>query len=180
MSEKAQSRTSGILGQRSFAETVRFSVAVIKEFIDPVKTRAWRGEMPVTFLYTYGVAGERFFREIKERGCFTGSRCSACQVVYVPPRLYCPGCFEESSDFVELPNEGTLLSWTAVHVDAMGKRLSEPLLVGQVRLKGTRGALVHRLVGFQRAPRIGARVRARFRAERTGGMQDIEGFETLK
>lgn len=35
----------------------------------------WPGEMPVSFLYTVGVAGERFLRELKDKGRFLGSRC---------------------------------------------------------------------------------------------------------
>ena len=30
--------------------------------------KAWYGDLPVTSRYTFGIAGERFFREIQENG----------------------------------------------------------------------------------------------------------------
>ena len=32
--------------------------------------------------YTYGIAGERFFREIKDNGRLMGTKCQKCQLIY--------------------------------------------------------------------------------------------------
>ena len=42
--------------------------------------------------YTAGVAGERFFRALADRGAFLATRCGACGVVYCPARAFCERC----------------------------------------------------------------------------------------
>ena len=49
--------------------------------------RTWPGDIPVRHLYTAGLAGERFLREIKDHGRFLGSRCETCAYTYVPPSI---------------------------------------------------------------------------------------------
>ncbi len=40
---------------------------------DPKAPTAWVGNLPVTNRYTYGLAGERFFRAIKDEGKIFGT-----------------------------------------------------------------------------------------------------------
>ena len=37
---------------------------------------SWEGEVPIYSVYTLGVAGERFFQELKQNGRLMGTRCS--------------------------------------------------------------------------------------------------------
>jgi len=62
------------------------------EHIDRVTDlRTWPGEFPVSHLYTMGVAGERFFRQLKDGGRIMGSRCATC-VSVCATRSRRPGC----------------------------------------------------------------------------------------
>ena len=43
--------------------------------INPHEGGAWQGDLPVTSRYTFGVAGERFYRAIMEEGKLLGTKC---------------------------------------------------------------------------------------------------------
>ena len=65
-----------------------------------------------------------------------GSRCPACDEVFYPRRLVCAKCLHEGTDDLLLSPEGTLHTWTWVHVPLFAKTdatVSE-YAVGQVDL----------------------------------------------
>ena len=69
----------------------------ILEKVDKLhQATAWRGEMPLASRYTAGIAGETFFREIKDNARIVGTRCSNCDLVYVF-LLYTSDAPDESS-----------------------------------------------------------------------------------
>ena len=110
-------------------------------------TRVWHGTMPVEFLYTPGVAGLRFFQTLKQKGVLAVTFCAECTVTYLPPRVYCENCFADLSDaWQEVPGRGRVHTFTLVRVDRQGRRLQTPEIVAFVRIDGTDGGLVTRLV----------------------------------
>ena len=142
-------------------------------------SRRLEGAIPVRHRYTPGVAGEAFLTALREREVFLASTCEACSLTYVPARLFCQRCFGELAADAQVGPEGTLVSFTVVHVDADGARLPRPVTAGLIRLDGASSVLLHIvLVGDQSPPPIGARVRAVFlpRGERTGSIRDVRGF----
>lgn len=141
--------------------------------------RAWPGEIPVSHLYTLGLAGERFFRELMEKERFLGSRCGACHYIYLPPRLYCERCFARLEDWREVGPQGVLRAHTVVYRDMEGRALAEPVMVGLIQLDGADGLLVHRLGEVEAsALRNGMAVVPLFapRQERRGTLNDIRYF----
>lgn len=144
-----------------------------------IKAKRWEGEIPVHYLYTFGLAGEKFFREVKERGTFVGTRCEKCQVTYVPPRIYCERCFAELGQYIDVGTRGRVETFTVCHEAADGTRLAKPQIVACVRIDGTDGGLVHCLSGVKPGEvRIGMQVEAvlALPAKRTGGLGDILSF----
>lgn len=143
---------------------------------------AWRGDIPIESLYTAGLAGERFFREIKDRGRLIGTHCLQCDVTYIPPRLYCQQCFDQLDDWVEVSTQGTVHTCTAVYLGLDGKPLDEPEVLAFVQIDGTDGGLVHRLgeVDVEEVD-IGLRVEAVFKPpeKREGSILDIEYFRPV-
>lgn len=118
----------------------------IKERLNKAsKAKAWYGEMPVESLYTVGIAGEKFFRAIKDDGVFLGTKCKKCNMVYVPPKIYCERCFEKLDEYVEVASCGSLESFTCVHIGLDGKRLAEPIFVGLINLDGASTSIIHKL-----------------------------------
>lgn len=140
----------------------------------------WRDNIPVEFLYTAGLAGERFLREIKENARIMGTWCPTCEAVYVPARLFCPQCFAELSDWVDVGDEGVVESYTIVHLALDGSPLEEPEVLALIQLDGADTVLLHRLQDVEPEElRVGLRVKAAFKpaSERAGSILDIEGFE---
>ena len=113
---------------------------------DPRQVLLFPGRMPVSHRYTTGLAGERFFRALKERGVFLATRCDGCGVTYCPARAFCERCLGSILDCeVEAGPAGTLESFTVCHAGLDGERIDPPVTVGLVRLDGADTLLVHRL-----------------------------------
>ena len=113
---------------------------------DARKFRHWEGNMEADYIYTSGVAGERFFVALRDEGRLLASRCTACDLDYLPARLFCEDCFAELTESVEVPREGRVAAVSVAHVDRTGVRLSHPQVWAFVAFRGIRGGLVHRLL----------------------------------
>ena len=81
------------------------------------EARAWQGAIPLQNRYTMGLAGERFFHELKDNAKLMATYCPTCDYTYMPPRLYCERCFDELTEWVEVPNHGRVYAYTLVHQD---------------------------------------------------------------
>jgi len=144
------------------------------------QTKPLHGEIPVYGQYTFGIAGERFFREIKDNGRIMGTRCEKCSLTYVPPRIYCERCFEGLKEWVAVPSTGTAHTYTIAHFDLDGAKLPEPAIIAMVQLDGVYGGLVHQLGEVRpEEVKIGMSVEVVFKdkAERVGSINDIAYFK---
>ena len=143
---------------------------------DPQAPAQWRGDMPVTNRYTFGLAGERFFRALQD-GRILGTRCPRCQHTYVPAALFCERCMGALEEWVDVGLSGEVHTYTVLHAALDGGRLERPELIAFVRLGD--GGLVHRLGEVEADDvHIGMAVEAVFRpaAERQGSILDIACF----
>ena len=144
------------------------------------ETVAWRGDIPISSRYTAGVAGERFFREIKDNARFLGTRCSHCDMTFVPATMFCERCFAHLDEWREVSSVGTIFSYTILHVDLDEGRLPEPRILAYIKLDESDGGLVHFLSNVQpQDVDFGLRVKAVFRPpeEREGSIRDVRFFE---
>ena len=113
---------------------------------DPRRLRTWEGHMEADYIYTSGVAGERFFVALRDEGRLLASRCNTCHLDYLPARMFCEDCFAELTEFVDVPKDGRVEAVTVAHVDRTGAQLSRPQVWAFVSFRGIRGGLVHRLL----------------------------------
>ncbi len=141
--------------------------------------RAWPGEFPVSHLYTVGVAGERFLRELMA-GRFLGTRCAHCDRVYLPPSLFSPRCFAALDEWKEVGPQGTVRAVTTAYRGVDGGLLDRPDTLALIQLDGADGLLAHRIGGSE-GVEIGARVEPVFReaAERVGSILDVRHFRPV-
>jgi hypothetical protein len=156
---------------------------VFEKVVRPDAVRRWEGEFPVRHRYTPGVAGEVFFTALRDRGVLLGSKCEACDYVYVPARLFCERCFAELAADTEVGPNGELVSFTIVFEGIDGESLDRPETLGLVRLDGADAVLLHRVLETGDEPiEIGERVEVVVKpeAERTGSILDIEGFRIVE
>ena len=154
-------------------------MGLIEHITNPEELKGWYGDIPIENQYTVGPATERFLREIKDHGRFVGTRCTRCNLLYLPPRLYCERCFSELTDWQQVPNHGHVHSFTVVHVDLEGKPLAEPQILAIVHMDGTHGGIIHRLANLRpETVQIGMTVEAFFKEKRRreGSILDIQYF----
>jgi hypothetical protein len=136
---------------------------------------AWHGDLPVPSRYTYGLAGERFFRILKDEGRIMGSQCPRDNRTYVPAVAFCERCLDELTDWRDMGLQGELHTFTVMYVGLDGKRLAAPEVVGFVRMGD--GGIIHRIHADPAALRIGMKMQAVLKAVRAGSIEDIQGFE---
>jgi uncharacterized OB-fold protein len=138
-----------------------------------------QGDFPVYFRYTVGIAGERFLREIKDNGKLVASRCTKCNLNYLPPRIYCERCMSRLEEYVTIQDTGTVENLTICHRDAEGRELIEPVVVAFIRFPSAHGGIIHRAKG---PIAVGDKLHPVFkeRSKRTGSILDIEHFEKTR
>lgn len=156
----------------------------ILEKVDKLhRATAWRGEMPLTSRYTAGIAGETFFREIKDNARFVGTRCTDCGLVYVPAAIFCERCFAQLDEWVPVSSQGTVFTYTVLYRDLDNQPLDPPAILAYVKLEGSTGGLVHYLSGIDPGDvHVGLEVQPVFKdaAERQGSILDIEYFQPVE
>ena len=143
---------------------------------------AWPGEIPITSRYTAGIAGERFFREIKDNGRILGTRCDNCDLSYVPATMFCERCFAELDEWIEVPSRGEVFTYTVLYRDLDDQPLDSPVILAYVKLAGADGGLVHYIGETEKnLVHIGMEVEAVFKpvAERAGSILDIAYFRPV-
>ncbi len=135
---------------------------------------------PVTVAFDYtrstGPVLGRFFTGLRD-GVLVAGRTSDGEVV-VPPPEYDPVTHEPTTDFVEVSPVGSVTSWTWVSEPVAGQPFDRPFAFALVLLDGATRPFLHALdVAAPTEVATGMRVQARWRAERTGSITDIEAFE---
>lgn len=141
-------------------------------------------EMDLTWRYAPGEPMARLLAGIAE-GRLEALRCPQCGRRYLPPRPLCGRCRVAMDEWVPVADTGSLVAWTVVHLPIRDGRTGEmrpsPYGMGLIRLDGADTTLNHYLdTADPDRLSIGARVRAEWRDERRGAMDDIEHFEVLR
>ncbi len=116
----------------------------------------------VTIPYTYepGLTLSGFLQALGDRR-IEGGRCPSCSGVYVPPRSRCTECRTGPLEPVELPDRGSVASYTVVHLPYPGLTMELPFVWAWIRLDGADVPFAHLLGDV--APqdvRVGQRVEA--------------------
>ena len=146
----------------------------------PQAPATWQGDLPITNRYTLGIAGERFFRAIKDEGRIYGSYCDECDITYVPAVTYCERCLSELTDWVDIGTTGEVHTYTLLYVNYDGTPRHDPEIIVFVRMGD--GGIVHRLGELDpQEVEIGMLVEAVFKPakQRHGSILDIDYFRPI-
>jgi uncharacterized OB-fold protein len=144
---------------------------------DPNAPLAWKGDLPVINRYTFGLAGEKFFRTIKDTAHILGTHCPDCDITYVPAAIYCERCLAKLEQWVDVGTIGDIVTYTFLNVGLDGKPLKKPEIIAFIRLGD--GGIVHRLGEIEpEQVEIGLMVEAVFKSKsrREGSILDIRYF----
>jgi uncharacterized OB-fold protein len=147
---------------------------------DPRGIKHEIGHMEADYIYTAGIAGEKFLFALKDEGKLHATRCEKCDITYMPPRIYCDQCFAKLENWLEVPATGTVESFTTTYEDMNGEPLDEPITLAFIKIDNTNGGLIHTLGGVgSEGLKIGMRVEAvlKDQSERVGALTDIDHFK---
>ncbi|MFX1252613.1 MAG: 3-oxoacyl-ACP reductase FabG [Promethearchaeota archaeon] len=104
-----------------------------------VLSMSFRGEVMKEFGYVSYISqskiGKRFLEGLRE-GKLEGTYCKQCNTLYFPPKANCTQCFSaEHIEWKELSGEGTILSFSEVHIPPAGFERYAPYTLCVVDLK---------------------------------------------
>lgn len=101
-------------------------------------------ESPIELKYTFaaGAATSKFLREIK-KGRIVGQRSDVTGFVSVPPRGACPISGTPMTEEVELPETGTVMSFTVVHIPIPNAPVEPPFVVANIVLDNSDQTFIH-------------------------------------
>jgi uncharacterized OB-fold protein len=117
------------------------------------KVESWKGSISLEYRYTAGVAGERFLSELKKSGRLMATHCDACDVTYLPPRIYCERCLAPLEKWVEVKGPASLYSYTVTHPSG------KAFVVGLAKIKGVEGGILAPVAPSRRKLKIGSPVK---------------------
>lgn len=140
----------------------------------------YHGQNYIPNRYSAGAVGSRFLIGLRDRKKIMGTRCSGCNRVYVPARSICGDCYQQLTDWVQVSDKGTVLTYSVRHEDNGVQPAETPVVYGIVQLDGADTGFVHMMGEVELEElRIGMRVKAVFREERTASILDIKYFKPL-
>ncbi len=149
---------------------------------DKVITFKWRPN--AKYAWSAGIAYGRFLDELKE-GRIIGRRCSRCERILVPPRMFCEQCFVATDEWVYVKDTGTINTFSLSYLDADANRIKDPILVAVIDIDGASpGVGILHLLGNVNPDKIdvGMKVKAVWKPpeEREGSVTDILFWEPLE
>jgi uncharacterized OB-fold protein len=110
--------------------------------------------------HTASPAESAYLRGLAE-GRLIGQRCPACGLVYIPSRGTCPADGVPTDTEVDLPDSGTITTFSVVNVAYPGQRIKPPYVSAAILLDGADIAFHHLVLGIDPDEvRMGMRVKA--------------------
>ena len=145
--------------------------------VEPIihsRTRLWK------YIHYAGPTRSRFLMELRDNKRIMGTKCPICNRVYVPARSTCYVCFKPMDEWVEVSNEGTLVTYTVVHQPEPVHPVGAPFIYGIIKLDGADTGIAHFVDEINPENlKLGMRMQAVFKDERVGSILDIKYFRPI-
>ncbi len=143
-------------------------------------------EVRIPYELAFGPTWYRFFEGLRQEKIF-GTHCSKCDRVLVPARTFCPRCFVEMEEWVEVSQEGEVIAWVMTDYEYFGMPTKPPFISSLIRLDGTDCSFMHLIGGFDltdlntvtKTVKNGMKVKAVWSESKTGCILDIKYFAPL-
>jgi uncharacterized OB-fold protein len=135
-------------------------------------------ELGFTYTRSTGPVVGRFLTNLRDRK-IVGIKASDGRVI-VPPMEYDPDTAEELSEFVDVGEEGEIVSWCWVNKPRQAHPMDKPFAWAMIKLDGADVAMIHCVAaGAESDVTTGARVKAVWADETVGFITDIRCFELV-
>jgi uncharacterized OB-fold protein len=141
----------------------------------------------VPYRFAAGEYLSKCLMELRENGKLFAVECPRCGRVQLPPRIVCAECHVKNERWVELGNEGTLVSFTIMYLPltdpTTGKPHNPPFVYGSVRLDGATSVVDHFVNVEPDMEKVWVGMRCRMvlrpQGQRIGDLSDIIHFDPL-
>jgi len=148
--------------------------------------RTLRHDVWLPYRIAVGPTFNRFYEGLKVEKIW-GNKCPQCGKVLVPARTFCPGCFVDMGDWIEVSQEGEVVTWTLANDRFYGMPVDPPFIGALIRLDGTDCDFLHLVGGFDLThvdsvrSKItkGTRVKAVWSDQKKGHLMDIKYFQPV-
>ncbi len=156
-----------------------------EKFSKATEPKHWPGDMEADhYIYSAGIAGEKFFTALRDRGKILGAQCKSCQITYVPPRIYCEKCFAELNEknLIDVGLRGRVKTFTVARLDKSGQKLAKPEIFAIIQFNSNTTGFLHKLGEVEPDEvKINMEVEAvlRPKRERQGKISDIAYFRPI-
>jgi uncharacterized OB-fold protein len=77
---------------------------------------------------------EQFYKHISQNQLMAG-KCLKCGKIHLPPRLLCDNCYNTQFDWIQISNEGKLLTYTIIHIAPVQFQDLTPYAIGILQLE---------------------------------------------
>ncbi|MDP2600099.1 MAG: Zn-ribbon domain-containing OB-fold protein [Deltaproteobacteria bacterium] len=117
----------------------------------------------IDYIHSYGQDSPWFAGLANKK--LLGTKCTGCGYVFATPKLSCMECGSEC-DWIELPQEGKVHSFTVCHFGAEAFLDQCPFILGLIEFEGANTLLLTRLIGLDPEEAnlkwVGMKVKAKF------------------
>ncbi len=133
-----------------------------------------RDRIVINYKYTMG-GQSKFFIELMKNKKILGTRCKKCDKVWMPPRINCSDCFEDT-EWIELKPEGEILISTIAWFTTSAFIQNVPYAMGFIKIEGADTGMLQGIFSDNLVPtkiKKGKKVKAVFNKYREGKMTDF-------
>jgi len=151
-----------------------------------VEHKRYEIDIALPYRLSYGPTWTRFLNALQEKQILA-TRCQKCERVLVPARTFCPQCFVDTEEWLEVSQEGKVVTWAVVNFEFYGQPQKPPYIPALIKLDGADVSMFHLIGGFDMSDidavkkilPIGRRVQAVWSENRTGHVLDIMHFSPI-
>lgn len=175
----------GILAIAGFRLAPDAPIGEVRPLIDaaaPIEVIPY--QLDLHYEHAFGPFYGRLFDEIKTNRRIMGVRTPDGEGAFLPPREICDITHQKTGTWVEVKQTGTVSGISVIHLEFKGQARKPPYIYAEIQLDGASTRLIHTIDGLDmsRAKDLvkpGTRVRAVWRDECTGSLDDISHFEII-
>lgn len=181
----SQDAAGGILAIEGFRPAKDAPLGKMIALTDPAKpVEVVPYQISLHYEHAYGPYYGRLFDEIKTHRRIMGVRSPVGDGAMIPPRELCDITHKHTGTWVEIGQTGTVRAMSVIYLEFIGQKQPPPYIYAEIMLDGASTRLIHNVAGIDmtRAKELvkpGTRVRAVWREERTGSLEDISHFEVI-
>jgi hypothetical protein len=137
------------------------------------------------FALNLGEVDRKFFEGLREKKILA-NKCSSCGKKFVPAQAYCDDCFEKLDEWVEVDQQGEVISWTVTFREFRNMP-DTPFVSAAIRVGDSATGMLHFIKGIDYDEpediidrvHVGMDVQPVWKDDRTGDILDIEYFEPV-